>query len=73
MVCITLFPTPGPSYLLHENSSVVKKYKSLKSNSLGFYCQETIHYSFVVSYITKYDENREKWLCRDQPSLDASI
>ena len=26
--------------------------------------------SFVVSYITKYDEKHEKWVCWDPPSLD---
>ena len=31
---------------------------------------DILFYSFVVSYITIYDENREKWLCTDQPSLD---
>ena len=30
-----------------------------------------LRYSFVVSYTTKYDENCEKLLCRDQPSLDV--
>ncbi len=31
---------------------------------------DILRYSFVVSYISKYDEKCEKWLCRDQPSLD---